>query len=133
MKNKIKVSVSLPALPPAIYKAWLNSKEHTAFTGEKSKVTSRKGGAFVAGDGYMWGKNLELVENKKIVQSWRSTDFPEDAEDSKIEITLEKSGKGTKLTLVHSNIPEGQYDSYKQGWKDFYFTPMKEYFKNKKK
>jgi activator of HSP90 ATPase len=131
MKEKIKLSVTLPASPDIIYKAWLSGKEHTAFTGEKTKSSSKKGGAFTAGGGYMWGKNLELEPGKKIVQSWRSTDFPKDAEDSRLEILLEKSGKGTKLNLIHSDIPAGQKDTYKQGWKDFYFTPMKKYFKIK--
>jgi activator of HSP90 ATPase len=131
MKEKVKLSVTLPASPDVIYKAWLSSKEHTAFTGEETKSSSKKGGTYTAGGGYMWGKNLELEPGKKIVQSWRSTDFPKDAENSQIEILLEKSGKGTKLTLIHSSIPKGQTDIYKQGWKDFYFTPMKKYFKNK--
>ena len=94
-------------------------------------MSAKKGGSYTAGNGYMWGKNLELEPGKKIVQTWHSTDFPEGAEDSFLEIILEKTGKGTKLFLTHSNIPEGQQDSYKQGWKDFYFTPMKKYFKKR--
>ena len=131
MKGKLKLSVTLQASPDTIYKAWLNSKEHTTFTGEKTQSSARKGGSFIAGDGYMWGKNLELEPGKRIVQSWRSTDFPEGAEDSRLELIFEKAGRGAKLTLIQSNIPEGQVVSYKQGWKDFYFTPMKKYFKNK--
>ena len=131
MKNRIKLSVTLPASPEDIYKAWLNSKEHTAFTGDEAKMSAKKGGSFTAGNGYMWGKNLELDPGKRVVQSWHSTDFPKDAEDSRLEILLEKAGIGTKLTLIHSNIPDGQVESYKQGWKDFYFFPMKEYFKKK--
>jgi activator of HSP90 ATPase len=46
-----------------------------------------------------------------------------------VEILLERMKDGTRLTLRHSNIPEGQAESYKQGWEDFYFKPMKEYFK----
>lgn len=131
MKEKIKLSVTLPSSPEIIYKAWLSSKEHTAFTGEETKSSSIKGGAFTAGGGYMWGKNLELDPGKRIVQSWHSTEFPKDAENSRLELLLEKSGKGTKLTLIHSNIPEGQKDRYKEGWKEFYFKPMKKYFKGK--
>ena len=132
MRNKIKLSTTLAASPEQIYVAWLNSKQHTAFTGAKATATKRKGGSFTAWDGYISGKNLELENNKKIVQQWRSTDFPKQAEDSMLEVVLEKSGKGTKLTLIHSNIPEGQAESYKKGWKDFYFNPMKKYFSAEK-
>jgi activator of HSP90 ATPase len=129
MKKKIKLSVTLQASPEVIYKAWLSSKEHAAFTGDEAKISSKKGGSFKAGKGYISGKNLELEQNKRIVQSWRAADFPEGAEDSRLELIFEKTGKGTKLTLLHSNIPESLADSYKEGWKEFYFTPMKKYFK----
>ena len=33
-----------------------------------------------------------------------------------------------KVTLTHSDMPEDQVHSYRQGWEDFYFKPMNEYF-----
>jgi activator of HSP90 ATPase len=41
---------------------------------------------------------------------------------------LDENPNGTKITLTHTNLPEGQGESYKQGWDDFYFTPMRAYF-----
>jgi activator of HSP90 ATPase len=35
---------------------------------------------------------------------------------------------GTRVTIIHSEIPAGQGEGYKKGWKDFYFKPMKKYF-----
>ena len=35
---------------------------------------------------YIEGKNLELEKDKKIVQKWRTTEFPDDAPDSDLEI-----------------------------------------------
>jgi activator of HSP90 ATPase len=72
--------------------------------------------------------NLELVPNKRILQSWRSTEFPKDHLDSYLLIKLEEVKVGTKVTLVHSEVPAGQGASYKKGWKDFYFKPMRKYF-----
>lgn len=114
----------MPASSEKIYKEWLSSKVHSAFTGNTSKETVRKGGKFNVWNGHISGKNLELKPFKKILQVWRTT-------DSMLKLTLEKSGKGTKLTLTQTNIPEGQADSYKQGWKDYYFAPMKKYFGSK--
>jgi hypothetical protein len=31
--------------------------------------------------------------------------------------------------MIHSKVPEEQADEYDQGWKDYYWTPLKEYFK----
>jgi len=127
--ESLKVSVTLPTTPQRIYEAWLNSKEHSAFTGGRARGSGKVGGALSAWDGYIRGKNLTLEPYRRIVQSWRSSEFPEDSEDSRLEVVLEEAEKGTRLTLIHTNIPDGQGEMYKEGWRDNYFQPMKRYFK----
>jgi activator of HSP90 ATPase len=126
--ESIRVSAVLPAAPAAVYAAWLSAKEHAAFTGSGARVTAKVGGRFSAWDGYITGRTLALKKTRRIVQSWRTTDFPDDAPDSRLEIILEPSAKGARITLVHTEIPAGQAAGYRQGWKEYYFTPMKEYF-----
>jgi len=141
MKNEYTLTVTIHAKAETIYKAWLSTEGHSAITGSPAKVDGTVNGDFTAWDGYIWGMFLELEENKKIVQAWRTSEFPSEAEDSIVEILLEEDhgktgldtpqkarGYSTTLTLKHSNIPEGQADGYKTGWEDFYFKPMKEYF-----
>jgi activator of HSP90 ATPase len=128
MKNKFELTIVLPAKSKDIFKAWLSSEGHTAMTGSPAKVDGKVGGAFSAWDGYIFGKTLELESPRRIVQAWRTSEFPEDAPDSRVEILLEEVKSGTKLTLLHSEMPEDQVESYKQGWEDFYFKPMREYF-----
>ena len=128
MPESIELSVILPATPQQVYEAWLSSQEHSAFTGDEATVDPTIGGKFTAHDGYIEGVTLELDPFQRIVQSWRTTDFPAGAADSRLEVTLEEASSGTRLTLLHTNIPDGQGNDYKQGWKDFYFEPMKQYF-----
>ena len=128
MKNEFKLTATFSVKTGAIYKAWLSTQGHTLMTGSPAKVTGHVQGDFTAWDGYIWGTFLELDENKRIVQTWRTGEFPEDAEDSRVEILFEEVNGKTKLTLKHSNIPDGQAESYKSGWEDFYFKPMREYF-----
>ncbi len=125
MKNGFKISAVIPASPAEIYKAWLNTKGHSAMTGSPAKVSGKK---FSAWDGYIFGQTLELEPDRRIVQAWRTTEFPDAAPDSHLEVLLAKVKGGTRITLTHTNIPDSQADSYKQGWEDFYFKPMKEYF-----
>ncbi len=127
-RDSIKVSAVIPADPQAVYDAWMSTKGHTAMTGNAAKVTARVGGAYTAWDGYISGKTLELEPGKRILQSWRSTDFEKEDADSKLEILLEKAKGGTKVTLVHTEIPAGQGAEYRKGWIDFYFKPMKDWF-----
>jgi activator of HSP90 ATPase len=128
MKNGFAISEVIPAKASEIYEAWLNSEGHSAMTGSTAQIDGKAGGKFTAWDGYIFGTTLELTPNQRIVQAWRTSEFPEDAPDSRVEIILEEISDGTKVTLTHSNMPEDQVESYRQGWDDFYFKPMKSYF-----
>jgi activator of HSP90 ATPase len=128
MQNGFTLTVTLNASAREIYDAWMSTAGHSAMTGSNAKVDPKTGGAFSAWDGYIFGKTLRLEPARKIVQVWRTTEFPEGAADSHVEILLEEKQGKTKLTLKHTDMPEDQVESYKQGWKDFYFKPMKEYF-----
>jgi activator of HSP90 ATPase len=125
MKNEFTLTVTIHARAKEIYQAYLSSEGHSALTGSPAKVDGTINGDFTAWDGYIWGMFLELEENKRIVQAWRTGEFPSEVEDSIVEILLEEDHGNTKLTLHHSNIPEGQEDGYKAGWEDFYFKPMR--------
>ena len=124
------VSTVLPATPEQIYKAWLSSEGHSQMTGSQAEVEAGSDGAFKAWDGYIWGKTLETELYRRIIQAWRTNEFPDDSPDSRVEILFEEVAGRTKITLIHTEIPDGQGDNYKQGWDDFYFTPMRKYFSN---
>ena len=126
--ERIKISSRIPTYPRKLYRAWLSSKEHSNFTGGEAKINPKIGGKMSAWDGYITGKFVEFKVNKKIVQTWRSSDFRDASEDSILTITFNKIDNGTKITLLHTNIPDGQGERYKKGCKEFYFTPMKKYF-----
>jgi uncharacterized protein YndB with AHSA1/START domain len=96
----IELSIILPVSPERIYRAWLDGDQHAAFTGSGATAESVVGGEFTAWDGYISGSNLEFQPYSRIVQLWRTTDFPQESADSRLEILLEAVGKHTKLTLI---------------------------------
>jgi len=128
MDNGFTLSDTIPAVTSEIYKAWLSSEGHAAMTGSPAHVDGTVGGKFSAWDGYISGSTLDLAPNQRIVQAWRTTEFPKEAPDSHVEILLEEARGGTKVSLTHTDLPEDQVESYRQGWEDYYFKPMKEYF-----
>lgn len=128
MKNEFELTVVLPASPQEIYDAWISSDGHAGLTGSPAKVDGKVGGKFTAWDGYISGKTLELEPGRRIVQAWRTSEFPDEAPDSRLEVLLEAVDGGTKLTLIHSDIPEDQVESYRHGWPESYFEPMRDYF-----
>lgn len=131
MKESLKLKEIFSANPSKIYEAWLDSDLHTKMTGGLALCSKNIGDSFTTWDGYIEGKNIELEINKKIIQSWRTSEFDKNDEDSRLTIRLNELKNGTELIIEHSNIPEGQ-TQYKQGWKDNYLTPMKNYFESLK-
>jgi len=111
-----------------IYKTWLSSEGHTKMTGGSAIISDIIGDKFTAWDGYIEGKNIDLEPNKRILQTWRTSQFKEDEEDSKIEVLLNEVDGKTELTLIHTNLSESG-EHYKNGWQDHYFEPMSKYFK----
>lgn len=126
--SPMKLIATFPVPPQTLYESWINPKKHSAMTGAKATGRAQVGAPFTAWDGYISGRIVSLTPNKKIVQSWRSGEFPKDASDSTLTITFKSIGKKTQLTLVHEGAPKGQAARYRQGWKEFYFQPMKTYF-----
>jgi activator of HSP90 ATPase len=125
MKTKtIRQTVEFKAGPEEVYDALMDSKKHSKFTGAKAAVSRKIGGKFSVWDGYAEGENLELLEGKKIVQTWRASDWPEGAV-SKVTFTFARAKKGTKMTFTQTGVPDDFVEDIKQGWKDFYWAPMK--------
>lgn len=115
-------------IPQQLYDALMTSKQHAQFTGEKAKISTKVGGKFTAYADYISGKNLELVPGKTIVQLWRGSDWPA-GEYSTVTFSFKKLTTGTQLTFVQKEVPVNFYADIKQGWKDFYWQPLKEFFK----
>jgi len=65
------------------------------------------------------------VPDRKIVQAWRYSDWPA-GHLSTATFELEKIEKGTRLTFTQTDVPDDKYEDIKQGWKDYYWQPMKE-------
>jgi activator of HSP90 ATPase len=111
-----------------VYDALVIPRKHAAFTGSPATGSTKVGGAFTAWDGYITGVHRELVRGKRIVQDWRTTEWPAGAADSRVEFSFTAANGGTEVRMVHSKVPAEQADAYRQGWIDFYWNPLKAYF-----
>lgn len=128
MPESRTVTAEIPASPEAIFDAWMSSEGHASMTGAGAKVDPRVGGRFSAWDEYISGTTLELDRPRRLVQAWRTSEFPEDAPDSRVEVRLEKTDDATRVTITHTDIPDGQGDAYEAGWQEYYFLPMNDWF-----
>lgn len=128
----LKQKVTVPALPDEVYDVFVDPKKHTVATGSKATGEAKVGGEFSAWDGYIFGRFLALETGKCLVQEWQTTDWPEGYPPSKFQLIFKAASEGTELTMVHSNIPKELEEELAEGWNEFYWKPLKEYFRKEK-
>jgi activator of HSP90 ATPase len=120
----IKQTATFKASPHEVYETLMDENRHAEFTEGEAKISRKLGGRFSTFDGYAEGINIELEQDKKIVQTWRAEDWPK-GHYSKITFVLTKVTAGTRLTFTQTGVPEEFADDVAQGWKDYYWQPMK--------
>jgi len=135
MKTKrIKLTVTFKgARPLEVYNLIMDEKKHSAFTGTKVSMSDDEvDGKFEMFDGYCSGFNIELKKGKKIVQGWHFAEdgWPE-GHFSICTFLFEKVPTGTKLSFTQTDVPERNVESLKNGWKLYYWQPMKAYLAGK--
>ncbi len=132
MPKTIRQTVTIKAGARQVYEVLMTSRGHSKITGGGAKVSGRVGGKFSAFDGYCSGFNLELAPGKKIVQSWRASDWPTDLY-STVTFALKPVKGGTRLSFTQTGVPDEQYAGIKQGWIEYYWKPMKTLWGHRRK
>ena len=113
--------------PNALYELYTDGGKHSTATGAPAKISPVEGTGYSAHGGYITGKNLQLVTNRLIVQSWRAQSWSGDDIDSTFIIYLEPQGADTLLHAVHANIPDSAVEGIDAGWHKMYWEPWKLY------
>lgn len=135
MKTKtIKQTVVFNALPKAVYALLMDAGKYSEFSGSKVTIGKNVSDKFSVFDGYCHGYNIEVSENKKIVQGWHfAEDGWPDNHYSICTFIFQKNVNGTKLLFTQEGVPEHKYKALSSGWKEYYWQPMKEYLNIKAK
>jgi len=115
----------VPASPEEIYKALTFEPTIELWTGARAQMLPEPDTEFSLWDDSIVGKNIAFEENKKIVQQWY---FGEESEDSLVTIKLHPHKQGTSVELVHTNIPDEDYDNITDGWNSDYFGSLIDFY-----
>lgn len=126
--STIEQKLHFKAKPVQVYDAFVNPKKHAEFTGAAATGKAEVGAEYTAWDGYITGKHIELIPARKIVDEWKTTQWPEGYPPARLELSFEVEEDGTALTMIHSDVPSEQADAYRQGWTDYYWEPLRKYF-----
>jgi activator of HSP90 ATPase len=115
-----------------LYDLYMNPKKHTEVTGAPAKISAREGAKYSAHGGYITGRNLHLVKDRLIVQSWRASDWKRDDIDSTFVLHLEQKGNDAILRATHANIPDKHVVGIDKGWQTYYWNPWKRHLAQKR-
>ncbi|HEV7432076.1 MAG TPA: SRPBCC domain-containing protein [Steroidobacteraceae bacterium] len=131
MSHSITLAVDLPAPPAQLYRMYVNPKLHAAITGGPVKIQARAGAHFEAFGGALRGTVLQVIANRLVVQSWRSTHFGKRDVDSTLVLTFLPHRKGGRIMLTHVNVAERDYGGVSDGWAKYYFVPWRAYLESR--
>lgn len=122
----IRQTATFKASPRAVYEALLDSRKHAAFSGMPAKIDPRVGGRFKTYGRYLEGVTIELVPNRRIVQFWRSRNWPP-FHYSTVTFGLSPVRGGTRLRFTQQGVPNNDYRAKQSGWISQYWKKMKAY------
>lgn len=115
----------IPATPEEVYQALTTEATIQLWTGDKVEMRKETDSEFSLWDGNITGKNLEFEEGKKIVQQWY---FGEQEIPSIVTIKLHPHKQGTSAELLHTNIPDEEFEDIVEGWNNQYFGYLQEFY-----
>jgi activator of HSP90 ATPase len=124
--RNLKQSVTIKASPVEVYDTLVDPERHAAFSGAEAEMDPKPGGVFTAYGGDLEGRVLELTRGRRIVLAWRSRGWPK-GHYSIADFSFKKVAGGTRLEFAQYGIPVGDFADIRSGWKDYYWTPMKQY------
>lgn len=105
-----------------VWDALVNPRTIDAWGGGPAVMSEEGEAEFKLWGGDIFGKNLEVIKNAKIVQQWQEKEWEK---PSKVTFALlGKDGK-TELSLFHENVPDKEFDSINSGWDEYYLEPLK--------
>jgi len=113
------------AEPSDVYAALTNPYTIELWSGYPAKMSTESGSEFFLWEGDITGRNLEFIQDQKVVQEWF---FGDQTEKSIVTIDIRPDGENSLVTVEHSNIPEDDFADISEGWREYYIGAIINFF-----
>ena len=108
-----------------LYSLLADSKQHARLTGHKAKISRKIGGPFSTHGGHISGILVDLVPGKRLVQAWRTKEFPLGIFSLvTLQISPTRSG-GAEVVLIHRGVPKLLIPKIEKMWKTGYWEKLR--------
>jgi activator of HSP90 ATPase len=94
--------------------------------GKPTEISREVGGAFTLFGGYITGRHIELLPDKRIVQAWPVGSW-DPGVYSIAKFELAEHGSGTRIVFDHTGFPKGDAEHLAAGWKEHYWEPLEKF------
>jgi activator of HSP90 ATPase len=128
MKKTIKKVYKISSPVDRVWQALVDPAVIAEWGGGPSKMDSNVGKDFELWNGDIYGKNIEVISESKLVQEWFGGDW---AKPSIVTFTLKKDNSDTILELEQFDVPDDEFEDIESGWDDYYIGPMKQMLEKK--
>ena len=95
----------------------------TAPGAQATAISAEVGGAFTLFGGYITGRHLQMVQDERLVQAWRTGSWNA-GEYSIVNFSLARAADACKLVFDHRGFPDGEGASLAHGWRVNYWIPL---------
>jgi len=127
--RSVKKSYLINAPVKEVWKALVDPVYIKNWGGGPAKMDDKVGTKFSMWGNQIHGKNLEVDQQKKLVQEWWGGRWDE---PSITTFTLHSTATGkTRLKLLHTKIPNTEYKDIDKGWDEDYLGAIKKYLEKK--
>jgi activator of HSP90 ATPase len=111
-----------------VWEALVDPKQIDAWGGGPAKMSGEEGVKFELWGGEIWGKNVKVEKQKRLVQEWYAGKWEE---PSILTLTLLEKNGATVVGLVHENVPDEGAEDIEHGWRNYYMLPLKHLLEKK--
>jgi activator of HSP90 ATPase len=125
LMKSFKKSFKIKAEPSDVYASLTNPYTIELWSGYQAQMSSEPGSEFSLWEGDITGRNLEFIQDKKLVQEWY---FGDQIERSIVTITISADRENSLVTVEQTNIPDEDFSSISEGWRENYFEAISSFF-----
>ena len=129
--SDLQLHIDLDAEPIYVYSLWIDPPQQGLITEAFAKINPTRNGSYELWGGVVRGKFIHLDAPRKIIQTWRTSEFTPQQPSTKLTLNFKPHRQGTRLLITHENIPPEFLSQFQFAWKEFYFPRLKKHFQQK--
>ncbi|EKD86580.1 MAG: hypothetical protein ACD_37C00228G0002 [uncultured bacterium] len=125
--KKIKRTYRINSSIEKVWQALVDPKTIYKWGAGPAKMSGELDFEFELWGGDIFGKNIEVIPNKKIVQEWFGGKWDK---PSIATFKLSSKENETRIDFTNTDVPDAEFSDIEKGWDEYYFGPMKNYLED---